>query len=292
MLGFAAGSRPHFAVPLLVRRPEEAERLVVNHFLYPMLSRYLPELPGRVALVAKGCDGRALVELVRDGRVDRQRVVVLGIPCPGLIDLRALAARLEAEPEELRLEVEGERLRVRAPRELELPLGEALCESCLACPDPRPPGADHVLPGQGRAPADPRAGRRRVEELAARGLAERLAFWREEFRRCVRCYACREVCPACSCTSCVADWPPWISGLPRWQDNLLFQLARTFHVVGRCVDCGECERACPVRIPLRALQRHMADVAERWFDHRPGADPERPPLLAAFREEELEELVW
>jgi ferredoxin len=34
------------------------------------------------------------------------------------------------------------------------------------------------------------------EELS---LAERTEFWQKQFRRCLKCYACRTVCPQCFC---------------------------------------------------------------------------------------------
>ncbi len=46
--------------------------------------------------------------------------------------------------------------------------------------------------------------------------AERWAFWTAAFSRCLRCYACREGCPTCSCVRCVADKtrPRWIDSSP------------------------------------------------------------------------------
>ena len=35
--------------------------------------------------------------------------------------------------------------------------------------------------------------------------AERMAFWAKQFDRCVKCYACRQVCPMCYCERCIVD---------------------------------------------------------------------------------------
>ena len=38
-----------------------------------------------------------------------------------------------------------------------------------------------------------------VAKLEAQTADERFAFWRNELSRCIRCNACRNVCPACTC---------------------------------------------------------------------------------------------
>ena len=77
--------------------------------------------------------------------------------------------------------------------------------------------------------------------------------------------------------------------MPKWQDNLLFQVVRNIHVAGRCTDCGECERACPVNIPLRSLTKEMYDTVGELFDFKSGVDKEAAPLLTAYEVSEAEE---
>ena len=77
--------------------------------------------------------------------------------------------------------------------------------------------------------------------------------------------------------------------VPRWQDNLMFQVIRNIHVAGRCTDCGECERACPVNIPLRGLTREMYDTVGDLFDFRAGMDKDALPLLVHYQQEEAED---
>ncbi len=44
-----------------------------------------------------------------------------------------------------------------------------------------------------------------LREFLARPASERMAFWRQELARCVKCYACRQVCPMCYCRRCIVD---------------------------------------------------------------------------------------
>ena len=77
--------------------------------------------------------------------------------------------------------------------------------------------------------------------------------------------------------------------VPRWQDNLLFQIVRNIHVAGRCTDCGECERVCPVNIPLRSLTREMYDIVDELFHFKAGMDKEALPLMTHYEQEEAED---
>ena len=44
-----------------------------------------------------------------------------------------------------------------------------------------------------------------VRALEAMTSEDRFAFWKAELSKCIRCNACRNACPACSCRKCVFD---------------------------------------------------------------------------------------
>jgi formate dehydrogenase subunit beta len=71
----------------------------------------------------------------------------------------------------------------------------------------------------------------------------------------------------------------------------MFQVVRNIHVAGRCTDCGECERACPVNIPLRSLTREMYDLVDELFHYRAGRDKEAEPLMAAYDTKDTEDFI-
>jgi len=54
---------------------------------------------------------------------------------------------------------------------------------------------------------------------------------------------------------------------------------RALHLTGRCVGCGECERVCPVGIPLSIVNAKMAELVDEWFHFRSGlSSEERAPF--------------
>lgn len=88
---------------------------------------------------------------------------------------------------------------------------------------------------------------------------ERFAFWKEQLSNCMKCYACRAACPMCYCTRCTVEvnQPQWISVPSTLQGNFEYHIMRAMHMAGRCVDCGSCEAACPLGVPLNLITRRM-----------------------------------
>lgn len=98
-----------------------------------------------------------------------------------------------------------------------------------------------------------------LERIDNMSREERFVFWKEQFSNCIKCYACRAACPMCYCTRCTVEinQPQWISVPSSVQGNFEYHIMRIMHMAGRCVDCGSCEAACPLSIPLNLITRRM-----------------------------------
>ena len=295
IIGFEPGSLKFTTTPLITKDKDSVDRLVINPFIVNNLSVYLTEIKGRVGIIAKGCDSRSIVSLIQDNQIKREDVVILGVPCSGIIDLSKIEELVGKDRDELDdITRDGDKIVITVSgQKKEFPVGEVLFDNCLGCEFPTPQEYDILLGEASPLVADKSASRKEIETLEGMPPEQRWDFWGKEFNRCIKCYACRSVCPVCFCDRCFVEEsePQWISPIPRWQDNLIFQVIRNIHVAGRCTDCGECERACPVDIPLRSLTREMYDIVDDLYHFTAGMDKEAAPLMTHYEATDPEEFI-
>jgi len=295
IIGFEPGSLKFTATPLITKDRGDVERLVIDPFIVNNLAVFLTELKGRIGIVVKGCDSRSVVSLIQDNKVAREDVVIIGVPCPGLIDVSRIETLLGKDRDELdEIAREGDKvIATLNGKRKEFPVTEVLFDNCLGCELPTPQEYD-VLLGEPTSPvAERSASQAKIGQLKETTPQQRWEFWKEQFSRCIKCYACRNVCPACFCKRCFVEEsePQWLLPVPRWQENLMFQAVRNIHVAGRCTDCGECERACPVNIPLRSLTKEMYDIVGDLFQFKAGMDKDAPSLMTHYEQEEAEDFI-
>lgn len=118
------------------------------------------------------------------------------------------------------------------------------------------------------------------EDIRGYPQEERFKRWMYEFQKCIRCYGCRNICPVCFCRECSLENPDLIEKGPLPPEVPLFHLTRAVHMAGRCVDCGLCEEACPVDIPLRLLYREVGRIMNDLFDYDSGVSSAIPPFAS------------
>ena len=295
IIGFEPGSLKFTTTPLITKDKDDVDRLVINPFIVNNLSVFLTKVKGRVGIVAKGCASRSIVSLIQDKQIAREDIFILGIPCSGIIDLNKVERLVGKDRDELDdIVLEGDKVVITAGGvKKTFPAAEVLLDDCLSCEFPAPKEYDILLGEPGSLVCDKELSRSKIKELEDMPPEQRWEFWKREFSRCIRCNACRQVCPACFCERCFVEEsePQWISPVPQWQDNLMFQVVRLIHIAGRCTDCGECERVCPVGIPLRSLAKKMYDLVDELFQYKAGTDKEAPPLMTAYEVEEAEDFI-
>ncbi|MDD5127344.1 MAG: 4Fe-4S dicluster domain-containing protein [Dehalococcoidales bacterium] len=294
IIGYAAGSLKFTTTPLITKDKDDARQLVINPFIVNNLSVFLNDIKGKIGIVAKPCDARSIVSLLQDQQVARENLVILGLPCQGLIDLRKVERLTGKDRDDIDdITRNGDKVTVTTGGKTQkFAAKEVIFDDCLSCETPTPPEYDFLF-GEPSSATDKELGRKNIKELEAMSPQQRWDFWKQEFSRCIRCYACRQVCPACFCTRCFIEEtePQWLSPLPRWQDNLLFQTTRMLHVAGRCTDCGECERVCPVNIPLRSISKKVEEIVDELFQYKAGMDKNAERFMTAYEPSEAEDLM-
>jgi ferredoxin len=260
VIGYGQDKPGQTAYPIFVTSPDDVGRLVWNDQCFNNLTVYLTRKEtralGKPAIIVKGCDARCLVLLAQESQIERQELYVIGMACDGV--------------------------------------GQPLQLKCHACDVHTPRGCDLVL---GQATAADVAADKRYEALEAflrdKTPEQRMAYWTEELGRCIRCHACRQVCPLCYCERCIADKnrPTEIDTSATRKGNFAWQIVRSFHHAGRCAECDECSRVCPAGIDLALLNKTLARAAEIHFQYRSGMDPEMPPVIGAYQTKDKEEFI-
>jgi formate dehydrogenase (coenzyme F420) beta subunit len=284
VIGFAAGTVPLKSRPVLVRRPEAANDLVMDGFCRNNLATYLPRRPAdeRIGIVCRGCESRAVRALVIEQQCSRDRLYVIGVPCRGILDEPKIRSRTDEEILWAQ-ETQGCVTIGTSTGETQINRDTLLHAACSRCRYPNPIGADITI-GEPVIAQSSETARHQVERFEALDAEARHAFFTAEAGRCIRCYACREACPMCYCTQCFVDHTA-----PRWTDSTVspagtqgWHLIRAFHQTGRCVSCGACERACPMEIRMTYLTDKLnLDVAQT-YGFVAGEDERLPPPFASF----------
>ncbi|MBI5015593.1 MAG: 4Fe-4S dicluster domain-containing protein [Deltaproteobacteria bacterium] len=310
VVGYEAGTLPLTVAPSFATTPEEAGRLVWNAACGQNLAKYVHDLLAAhresqkrvkpedrrkkvVGVVAPGCATRSVAIHLNEKQYARDEVVVLGVPCEGVIDRRKLLAAAGGE-ELLEGSLNGDSVRVAtAAGAREVLLQDVLAASCVTCRMNNPVLVDVMLGPE--APA--RQAEREYDEVDAfetLPAEERWAFFEKEMAKCMRCYACRNACPSCYCRQCFLEQsqPQWIGIGEDRSDVQNFQLMRMYHMAGRCVDCGSCSAVCPMGVDLHKFLKKLDKDAFTMFGHRAGASADEPAPLSTAREDDPEEFIF
>ncbi len=294
VLGWKRGESDWDAEPAFFENADALNEFVYNGFCGANLSKYMIEAmkkEGKTLVFLKPCDSYSFNQLLREHRVDREKAYIIGVGCKGKLSISKI-------PFDGILSVKGgeypdaaEMLTVETLYGTEsYAYKDAMLERCHVCK-----GKEHVvydeLIGESAdtVDADRFAG---VAKIEAMSPEEKFAFFQSELSKCIRCNACRNVCPACSCRKCVFDSTAFDSAQKANTTSFeekMFHIIRAFHVAGRCTDCGECSRVCPQGIPLHLFNRKfIKDINALYGEYQAGADLESPAPLTSYRQDDAE----
>ncbi|MDY6971263.1 MAG: 4Fe-4S dicluster domain-containing protein [Thermodesulfobacteriota bacterium] len=292
IIGFEKGSLPFRATPCSIRDPKEVERLIWNSGCENNLAVYIPKKKERIGIIAKGCDSRSLMGHVKEKQIEREKLVIIGVPCKGMVDRKKVDRVLDGR-EALEIEEKSEELILKGHDfEEVVPKGDLLPDSCKTCTHRNPTLFDFMI-GDNLDENKEADEFEAINKFEARSSDERWEYFTREANKCIRCYACRNACPLCYCEECCVDnsQPQWFGKSIELTDTQVFHIMRAFHATGRCVDCGACVRACPMDVDLRFLNKKIEKDVRELYSFEAGVDIDQPPPLSTFRPDDQDEFI-
>ncbi|MBQ1996357.1 MAG: 4Fe-4S dicluster domain-containing protein [Clostridia bacterium] len=297
VLGWKKGDLPYNPEPAFFNNADELSEFVYDGFCGANLSKYMiaaSALEGKTLVLLKPCDSYSFVQLMKEHRVDREKAYIIGIGCKGKLDIERIKAEGVKGIEKISgAEIDGacDTLKIDTIYgEKTVSYKDAMLERCHVCK-----GKEHRIYDElALESADTLDSERfqGVEAIENMTPEQKFEFFKNELSKCIRCNACRNVCPACSCRKCVFDSTKFDSAQKANVDEFeekMFHIIRAFHVAGRCTDCGECSRVCPQGIPLHLFNRKfIKDINTYYGEYQAGNNVEDETPLTDFTFDDLE----
>lgn len=263
VIGYERATDGINARPLFAYSPEEINRFIFDKTCVHNLSKYLLDRRNKTTgIVVKPCDSRAINVLLNEKQLERNKVFIIGVVCGGVVKTNWGVANNELE------------------------------WRCQKCRQHTPPVYDYLVGDPIPEDTSP-SSYEDLSELELKTPDKRWEYWQQHFNRCIRCYGCRQVCPGCYCIECFADRldPMWVGIRIAPSENRVWHTIRAYHLASRCIDCGECERVCPVNIPLMKLNHRFEKEVLQSFRFMAGMDSQiQPPFLTFKKEDSLDVL--
>lgn len=287
VLGWKKGDMCFNPEPAFFETAEDLEEnFVYGGFCGANLSKYMidaSKLEGKTLVLLKPCDTYSFNQLINEHRVDREKAYIIGVGCKGKLNIETI--KQSGVKGILNITENGDMLNIETLYgNTEMKYSDALLERCHVCK-----GKEHKIYDELIGESQDTSDRERfteVEKIEKMSPEEKFAFFQKELSKCIRCNACRNVCPACSCRKCVFDSTKFDSSQKANTDSFeekMFHIIRAFHVAGRCTDCGECSRVCPQGIPLHLFNRKfIKDINEFYGEYQAGADVDAKGPLTEF----------
>ena len=182
VIGYERATDGKNARPMFAYNAQDADRLIFDQTCRHNLVKYLLNRKDKAtAIVVKPCDSRAINLLINEHQMARDKVVIIGVVCPGVVKTDWNKT------------------------------GDKLRDACQLCQQ-RTPVVYDVLIGEPKKAEPPADAYPDVNAMEGKTWQEKQAFWEKEFSRCIRCYACRQTCPGCYCSECFVDRldPLWV----------------------------------------------------------------------------------
>ena len=291
-ISYKKGTVPMMNEPVLIAEPDKVNALYWDSFCGMNLCNYLTKRTDRIGIVANGCNSRNIVTHITENQISRDQLYIVGLPCTGMIDHRAVQ-RAVGQKEILDVEEVGETFTVKGNDiEKSFDKKDFLQRNCAVCTHRNPVIYDEMVatPVEEQEGVEAFGDGKKIEEMDSE---KKWGFFSRMIERCLRCYACRNACPLCYCPTCFVDesQPQWVGKSIDPTDTMTFHILRAYHCAGRCTDCGACERACPVGITMRQFTKKLNKDALEFFSWEAGLDPDQRPPLDIYRPDDYNDFI-
>jgi formate dehydrogenase subunit beta len=291
-IGYKKGSVPMMNEPVLISDPEKVDLLYWDSNCGLNLCNYLTKRTEKIGIIANGCNSRNIVTHIVENQIKRDQLYIVGIPCKGMIDHRAVQ-RAVKQREILDIKEEGDSFTVNGKNfEETFDKKDFLQTNCAVCTHRNPVEYDEMIAD----PVEEQTGveaYRDVEKIEEMEPEKKWGFFTRLIERCIRCYACRNACPLCYCPTCFVDesQPQWVGKSSDPTDTMTFHFLRAYHCAGRCTDCGACERVCPMGISMRQFTKKLNKDALDLFSWEAGLTLDQRPPLDLYRPDDYNDFI-
>ncbi len=255
ILAYREGGIEGMQIPFFLSDPKDVDKIVWGDRCYQHLANYLYGRKDKVAIIAKPCDVRVIVQYILEQQIKRDNVYIIGMDCTGVKD------------------AEGN-----------------MRPGCNDCKVHTPPIFDVHVKNPMVDALDSAALDSMDTEKDTETLVKNLSKFQEEIDKCILCFSCRQACYGCYCKTCFIerDIPGWSPSEVDRGTKMTFHLGRAMHLSGRCVECGSCESACASGVNVRYIIKEVTEFIDKTYDYKSGLDLETTPALLTHKFEDKE----
>lgn len=298
IISYKESGIPGQMTPFFIRSKEKIDLIEITPYCINNLAVYLAELSllelfaqnknAKIIITVKPCDMNSIMQMVSDAQIALEKLSLVVFECDGTISVKNIKDSIMDDFSDIELAESSINLTTINHGKMTLKKDDFVLSKCKD-KNNCSLSSFHDFYFVGVEAKKPLQGKKQIKEetllqdsLTKKDLKKAVET---ELAKCIRCNACRNICPACFCSDqCIMDKPklvaPFIEKGTSLANNTLYHLIRFFHIAPNCTSCGECERVCPQNIRLSIFYKYLNRFTEKELGYIPGkSDQERQKLL-------------